>query len=787
MENNSRKLSYFQVEIKELFNYYLRNWYSFILSILISITIAYFKIKTTVSIYEVKSTILVKDEQKSNLNSQFESIENLGFNIGSINSKLENEIEILKSRTLVSKVVKELKLNITCFQKKKYKDHELYKTVPFTINFLKGDSILNNTNKTIEFKIIDKNTILFTEVINNSIKHQKIKFGTLVSNHMGDFIITPTKNWQKFLNIPIIYQIEKFNTVVENVQKSIIIETVEKESSIINLSIQIENIDKGKNILNTLVKLHSIDAINDKNQIATNTLNFINERLNYITNELSNVESNVSNFKSNNNLLDISTNTNIFIQNENENAKKIVETATQIKLAEFIYEFVINKKQNELIPSNLGFTNSSLEKMIETINVLQLEKNKIENNYGEKNPILINLNNEINILKKNLIDGLASQINTLKINFNFLNNQKKDLLGIIHQAPSKEKEFKEIFRQQQIKESLYLFLLHKREETSISLAVTTPNTKIIDSAYSDEIIKSPKKKIIFAISLIIGMFIPFTFLFIKKLLDTKIHSKDDIINLGLPYLGDLPLEKNKNNSLIVNQGERTSIAEAFKIIRTNINFYTKNNNSLSSKIIFISSTISHEGKSFISLNLASTIGLTDKKVLLIGMDLRAPKLLEYLDIKNQKGVTSFIIDNNLTINDIITKIPNTENVDIIPSGPIPPNPSELLMSDRIKELFEEAKKQYDYIIVDTAPVGMVTDTLLISDYADIFIYVTRAHYLEKNLLSIPETLYNEKKIKNMAVLLNGTDQNKGYGYGYGYGYGNGFEKEKKWYTKIFTK
>ena len=360
-------------------------------------------------------------------------------------------------------------------------------------------------------------------------------------------------------------------------------------------------------------------------------------------------------------------------------------------------------------------------------------------------------------------------------------NLNQQLNSKLEKAPIQEKDFREIQRQQSIKETLYLYLLQKREETSISYAVTVSNTKVIDQAFSSMVPISPRPSLILFGAILIGLIIPTGIIYLNDLLDTKVKTKKEIIQYGLPYLGDIPTYEN-NEKIAVKQGDRSSTAEAFRILKTNISFMKKDNKDV--KTIFITSTLSKEGKSFVSLNLSATYGLAGKKVLLIGLDLRAPKILEYLNINSNKGVSNYLINNNVELNEYIIPLKNVENVSILPSGPIPPNPSELLNSEKIEKMFKYASDNYDVVIVDTAPVGLVTDTIQISKYADMFIYVVRANYLDKKLLQIGQSYYNENKLNNMAMVLNGSDLEKGYGYGYGYG----VEDEKiSFWKKPFTK
>jgi tyrosine-protein kinase Etk/Wzc len=770
-----------EFRIKDVVYPYLLQWKWYILSILIFFVIGLFYLKISTPIYNVHATILVKDEQKGNLMSEMSAFEDLGIGTTNIKSKIENEIEVLESRKLLSRVVDELDLNISYFNDNNAIPTEIFGNSPVKINFLKGDSSIYTKKEDFEVRIIDNSTFEFN-VVDSPIKSIH-RFGNSFNTSLGKIIITP--NFQNFNHKKnkIIISISEFDDVIGYLQSNIIIEQVNKESSALTLSIDLENIEKGKAIINSLIRQHNGDVISDKNEVAKNTLDFITQRVNFLTKELSSVDQSVSSFKSHNKIFDLATNASLFFENEAENEKLVLENNTQLKLAEFIYDYINSNKNDELVPSNIGIQNPSIEKMIETINTLQLEKNKLVASSSSRNPVVQNLDVQIESIKRNLKESLLNQKKSLKIRNRELSKQTDLITSKLISAPKQEKDYKEIQRQLQIKENLYLYLLQKREETAITLAVTTSNSKIIDDAFSNGTIISPKKKVIYLICFIIALVIPTLILFIRFILDTKIHTKSDVSEIGIPYIGDIPISDNPNK-LVVGKNERTSVAEAFRLLRTNINFLITNKND-GCKSIFITSTISNEGKSFIALNIAATLGLSGKKVALIGMDLRAPKIMQYLDRTISVGVTSYLINENLKLNDISIKLDQIDNVTVIPSGPIPPNPAELLMSKRVQELFREIKAEYDYIVVDTAPVGMVADTLLLNEYADMFIYVSRANYLDKKLLNVPSTLYKEGKLKNMAILLNCSDHNKNYGYGYGYGYGEKSrdlsENKKSWF------
>ena len=769
--------------VKIIFFKYLIYWKYILLSLALCLSFAVIYLKFTQQSFKTTASLIVKDGSKNEISDQLSAFEGLGLNLGNSSSSVENEIQLLKSRSLVSKVVQVLKLNVNYYDLNTVNNKELFTEKPINITFLNGDSTAYQKSGVIEIKSINKSSF---EILDNNRKHT-CRFGSTIKSSFGDIIITPNENFLKTFYLKI--TLTKLNQTVDLLNQKLVIEKQNKENSIILLSIVTSNTSEGKAFLQELINQHTKDAIIDKNEISKNTLDFINERITYITRELTDVEQDVSSFKSSNKIFDLALNTSSFLESEKQNQKLLSENNIQLKLTEFISEHLKDANSNELLPYNIGISNTAIDNLISNINNIILERNKLLIRSSINNPIVSNLEEQISNLKSNLKESLTSQKNSLKIKNKELTREQNILQTKLTSAPSQEKDFREFARQQQIKETLYLFLLQKREETAISEAVTISNIKIIDPPYSDEKATSPKKSIIYLIALFLGLLIPIGIIYIINLFDTKIHNNSEISNLGIPYIGDIPITDSKNK-LVVGLAERSSVAEAFRLLRTNVNFLIPSIKN-SAKSIFITSTISNEGKSFIALNLAATLGLSGKKVALLGLDLRAPKILQYINEKKTIGITSFIVDSSISVNDISIKIPEIENLTIIPSGPIPPNPAELLMSDRLSDLFTEVKEQFDYIVVDTAPVGLVADSLLLNKYADMFIYVARANFLDKRLLNIAESLYDENKLKNMSILLNCSDYKRNYGYGYSYGYGDDSsyvaKKEKTWFQKLFKK
>ena len=430
---------------------------------------------------------------------------------------------------------------------------------------------------------------------------------------------------------------------------------------------------------------------------------------------------------------------------------------------------------------DIAIGNSDVAQITKSHNELVLQRDQILKNSSDKNPTVIRLNDQIRALKNNLNQSLGNIKSANEITLRNLNREDSRIRGQIYSAPGKERQFRDIKRQQDIKESLYLYLLEKREETAITLGMSTANAKVIDYAYTNDDPVAPKKKIIYLTAILFGLFIPVSFVYAKDLIDNKIHTKEDILRLvKAPYIGDIP--KSDLKTKVVGKVDYSPKAEAFRILRTNINFMLQKVDK-PCKTIFVTSTTAQEGKSHTTTNLASSFSFSEQKTLLIETDIRVPRVNDYLKIKSKVGLTDFISDKSLKIDDVIVKQKDNPFLDVIPSGTIPPNPAELLMSDRVAFLFDKVKKDYNYIVVDTAAVGLVTDTLLISEHADIFIYVISANTIDKRQLHIAQTMYEEKRLPHMVTLLNGSVKKKGYGYGYG----NNPQRNKNWFSRVFKR
>lgn len=554
-------------------------------------------------------------------------------------------------------------------------------------------------------------------------------------------------------------------------------------TSVLTLSIVDPVREIGVDFLNKLIEKYNDDAINDKNLVAKNTENFINKRLKAITVELDTVEGNIEKFKKVNKVTDIVSEAQLFLESSSEYEKSSIETETKLKVVEDVLKFITKSTNNDLIPTNIIPDGGNTSGLIEEYNQLILDKKRISKGATAENPRVINLEQQLTGLRQSITESLKNLKSSLTISQNDLRRQGNVLGGKISEIPRQEREAREIGRKQQVKEALYLYLLQKREENAIALNVTAPNSKVIDDAYASPIPVSPKPSIIYLGALLLGLLVPFGIIYVYDLLDTKIKNRGDVEGkVQVPFIGDVP--RSESHEELIKADSRSSSAEAMRIIRTNLDFMVNQVPDGIAKTIFMTSTFPKEGKTFVSVNLAGTFALSGKKVLLIGLDIRNPKLDEYMNLPN-RGVTTYLSSKNATLNDFLVKQEGYEHFYVLPAGVIPPNPAELLMGTKVEAMFATLKKEFDYIVVDTAPVSLVTDTLLIAKYADAFIYVVRANFLDKRMLRIPDTLYREKKLPNMSILLNDTDTKKGYGYGYGYGYGVEVIKEP-WYKEMFN-
>lgn len=772
------------INLKDILFKYLIHWKWFLVSILVFAALTKIYLRYSVPVYKASTTILIKDDQSGNLASELSAFQDIGLFSGSKNA-IDDEIEILKSRSLVEKTVKKGEFNIKYISEGRIKSSDAYGANPIQIDFLNKDK-----------KFYKKDTIVTVQILNDNkfdlLNQDNVKVGTyyfnqvVKSKELGDYKIVKKTVYNKY-DEPEKITKDKISIELTNLRSStdafkarITVGALSKFANAVEISITDQVSKKAEDFLNQLVEIYNEDAINDKNLISEKTAKFINERLVIITEELGDVEKEAEVYKKRNRITDLPTEAELNLRSASEFKVEEASVGTQIKVVDLMINYMKTNANTDIIPANIIPSDNSSAQMIADYNNLVVERDRILKSSTPENPLVIRVNDKIASLKSSINESLLRLRSSLSVKSRDINREGSLVGGKIAKIPQQEREFRNIFRQQQIKEELYLYLFKKREETAITLAGTPPISKIVDLAYSSHLPVSPKRNMVYIVGLLLGILVPLIIIYLKNLFDTKVKSKADLDFLEIPFIGDIPHSESHNE--IIKPDSRTSSAEAIRIVRTNLEFILNGVTLDKAKTIMMTSTLPSEGKTFVTVNLAATIAISGKKVLLIGMDIRNPRIDDYVALPS-KGLTNFLSTPDANIEDYIVSQPGYAKFDILPAGVIPPNPAELLMSVKLETMFEDLKNLYDYIIIDTAPVSLVTDTLLISKFADAFIYVVRANYLGKEMLRIPEALYREKKLPSMCMLLNDTDIIKGYGYGYGYGANQ--QKKTTWYNRIF--
>lgn len=778
-----------QLNIREQIDKYLVHWKWFVISAIVFVCGAFLYLRYSTNVYKATSIVMLKDDRKGGALNELMMFSELSSFTG-VKNNVDNEIEVLRSRTLTENTVKKLSLDISYYSEGRIKSFDIYKQSPIKVFFTQDSDKTETESLNFTVDILSNAKFLIRTEKDGVLG--EYKFGETISNQLGSFIVTKNENFSEIDEEngkkSVIVYVGNINSITDRYNKNLSVETLSKFTSVISISITDLNKEKAEDFLNTLVELYNEDAIEDRKYISEKTSKFISDRLKIISEELGVVEDEAEEFKKQYRITDIPTQASLYLQNTSEFEKKIMDTEIKISIINTIIDS-FNKKDSlsDIIPIDILPAETNASGLISELNMFILQREKISINAGPDNSVLKDIDSQISALKSSLKESLLRTKANLEIGLKDIKGQRSFLAGEISKVPTLEKESRVIARQQGIKEALYLYLLQKREETEISMAAIAPNAKVIDAAVASDIPVSPKRNIIYLAALILGLLIPFAIIYIFDLLDTKIKRSDiDKYLSMIPFLGDVPRSYSKMD--IIKANSRTSTAEALRIIRTNLDFVLSQGKQGASKVIFVTSTLPKEGKTFIATNLAGTFALSGKRTLLLGMDIRNPKIGEYLKLPTI-GLTNYLSSTDIKLDSLITKIDGFKEFYAVSPGVIPPNPAELLMSDKVTKMFEELKGQFDYIIVDTAPVSLVTDTLLIAHNADAFVYVLREHYLDRIMLDLPQKLYIEKKLPNMSILLNDTNSKKSYGSkSFGYGYGSYFERENKkpWYKKLFN-
>ena len=772
-----------EIHIGEVIRPYVRKWPWFVLSALTTLLMAWLYLKYTTPIFQVQSTVLIKDAKGStSAVGDLGVLKDLGGFGGMSTNSVDNEIEIFKSKKLMRDVVKSKNLQAVILSKDGLRTKEIYKeTAPIIVHVIAEKPNVQFPEEPLLAKIEGNKITLSSDELQNEIA---TTYNTSINLPYAIIMVrkNPNFNEVKAGALGAVYiQLVAQEAIVDQLQQATQVSLLNKDVTVIGLGINYPQIDKAKDILNNLVVAYNEDAINDKNQDSKMTMAFIEERINKVSEELGDVESRKEQFKSANKITDIETEAKISLESSAAARALQIDVDAQLELTDALLGYVKKTGTYQVLPSNVGLSNPGATANIVNYNSLVLERNRLLESATPQHPAVVEVSKQINNLRGGILESLQKNRTGLQLARNQYQTEQNKVTGKISKLPALEKMFRGMERQQQIKESLYLLLLQKREETAISLAISGNKARVIDQAFSSGNPVAPKKMIIILGALLSGLLLPFLIIYLGELFNDKLRSKHDLEQLAnVPILGELPkIEKGQND--IVGVNDLSPMAEAFRILITNMNFMLPKKQE--AKIVLVTSTVKGEGKTFTSVNLVLTLATPLKRVLIIGADIRNPQLQRYNTArKGLRGLSEYLYDESVKVEDVLHITSFNPHCDVIYSGSIPPNPTDLLTNGRFKILLDELKAIYDYIILDTAPLMLVTDTFLIADLADATLYVTRSGYTEKKLIEFAANNIAQKKIHNVGFVLNDVHQDYfGYGNKYGYGYG---AKEKTFFGKI---
>ena len=779
-----RQMAEEQIDFRTLLFKYIIHWPWFVGTVLLCLVGAWFYLHWATPIYNISATVLIKDEKKGGGSGVSSELEDMGLSGLMTSSKnIDNELEVLRSKTLVKEVVNQLNLYITYKDEDEFPAKSLYKTSPVQVSLTPQEAEKLSSPMVVEMMLQPKGSIDVNVTVGEK-EYQKHfeKLPAIFPTDEGTlafFQDVDSVTLQDGTKVPrleknvrhITATINKPMRVAKGYCSSLSIAPTSKTTSVAVISLKNSSLQCGQDFINQLLEMYNRNTNNDKNEIAQKTAEFIDERISIISKELGSTEADLETFKRDAGITDLTSEAQIALAGNAEYEKKSVENRTQISLVNDLRKY-LKGNEYEVLPSNVGLQDAALIGAIERYNEMLVERKRLLRTSTENNPAIVNLDTSIRAMKANVQATLEGTLQGLMITKSNLDREASRYSRRISNAPGQERAYVSIARQQEIKAGLYLMLLQKREENAIALAATANNAKIIDEAIADDTPVSPKRSMIYLIALVLGVGIPVGIIYLIELTKFKIEGRADVEKLtSVPIIGDIPLtdEKNdKNGSIAVFENKNNLMSETFRNIRTNLQFMLDNDQ----KVILVTSTVSGEGKSFVSANLAISLSLLGKKVVIVGLDIR--KLSN-----KERGITQYLSNPETDLMELVQPSDINKNLFILPGGAVPPNPTELLARNGLDKAIEILKQNFDYVIMDTAPIGMVTDTLLVGRVADLSVYVCRADYTHKAEYTLINELAIEKKLSKLCTVINGVDLKKrkyGYYYGYGkygkyYGYG----------------
>lgn len=788
------------IRIQDLLYLCLNKWHWFAVSLVVCLGIAAWYLLTTPPVYTRSASILIKDDSKGK--SASTDIENFSdFGLFASNTNVNNEIGTLKSPDLMREVVSRLHLEMNYSVDGRFHRQTVYgQSLPVSVTVTGLPE-----NESAEFTVLlpGNGTVSMSDFERDgepvgTDTPVKGALGDSIASPLGKIVVTPLDSLKRDVKAEIYVSRLPLGTAVSDCASRLSVAQSDEKSNIINLSYQDVSPQRAEDVLGTLISVYNESWVKDKNQIAVSTSMFINERLGVIEDELGNVDDDISSYKSEHLLPDVQAAASMYMAQASEANASVRDLNNQVYMARYIKGYLTNEGNKfQLLPANSGIDSPSIGAQINEYNNKLLERNSLVAHSSDKNPLVVEMDASLAAMRGALVTSIDNQLVALNAQIRSQQFVGGQATSQIASNPKQSKYLLSVERQQKVKESLYLYLLQKREENELSQAFTAYNTRIITMPGGSMIPTAPVKKNILLVAFALGLLIPVIIIFIRENMNTVVRGRKDLENVTVPFIGEIPLFVRKKKglfakkpqeakSIVVKEGSRDIINEAFRVLRTNLEFMTGKEKR--SNVIVVTSFNPGSGKSFLTMNIAVSLAIKGKKVLVIDGDLRHGSASSYID-SPEKGLSDYLggrIDN---LNEIIVSDSKHKSMDILPVGTIPPNPTELLFDERLKQVIDTVRERYDYVLIDCPPIELVADTQIIETLADRTIFVVRAGLLERSMLAELEKIYGEKKYKNMSLILNGTEGSGGrygyrygYHYGYGYGYHYGFDEKRggKW-------
>ena len=775
------------VPLSDIFFQYLSKWKWIVLSLLVCLSIAIVYILRTPKTYSQSTSLVIKSDDQGSGVADFST-----FGLVSSNTNLSNEMSALKSPDMMEEVVKRLNLEISYFTPGRFHKNVAYgESLPLTVTFTnlpETDAASFKINTSSDGKITISDLKRTYKGNPEPQKSDCIYNGSLsspINTIAGSIIISPTPFFEKGKEIELFVNRSSLFAATETYNKNLVVEPEDTKNSgdVVNISITDQSIQRADDILNTLISVYNDTWIKEKNQVAVATSNFINERLGVIEQELGNVDSDISSYKSQNLVPDVAQAANAYMQETQTLSQDILDLTNQLQMTRYIREYVVSPgNQNKLLPTNAGITNLSIQTQIEGYNKQMIERNNLAAKSSDKNPLVQNMDKDLSDMRMSVVASIDNSIANLKTQIQGLQGAQGAATAKLASNPTQAKHLLSIERQQKVKESLYLFLLQKREDNELNQAFTAYNTRVIKRPGGSTAPIAPKTINILAIATLLGIIIPFGVVYVKVTSNTKVRGRKDAESITAPLVGEIPMYKfgknhsNAGDTILVEHGKRDIVNEAFRVLRTNVEFLRTNKGSCN--VLGITSFNPGSGKSFITMNLAAALAIRKQRVLVIDGDFRHGSSSAYVG-RPHKGLADYLAGNIDDVHSVIKDVEGTAGLQVLPVGKTPPNPTELLEDGRFEPMVEALRKEYDFIFIDCPPIELVADARIINMVVDRMLFVIRAGLFERSLLPEIDRLYEEKRYKNMAVILNGTVSDRsrranafGYGYGNGYDYGN---------------